>query len=454
MNEQMVLQPQSRDAEQYVLGACIALPEAYPIVGSRLKASHFYDYKHAAIYNAISSLGNDQKPIDLLTVTQLMRDNGTLHDDLIYLTDLIRITVGISSLDYQIDRIINKAALRDLLKASANITELCYQQDIDASDALKQAETAMFNVMKERSGDDESRKLEAIQDASEDFIEYLIKLRDGKISAGMPTGFFYLDRFISFREQALIVVAGRPAMGKSAFMLQIAINAIKTGRSIAIFSLEMSRRDLLGRLFAILADVPGGKISSGNLSDEDMQRIEAAKETLAGAKLFIDDQSYDSVAQVKNKARYLQYAHGLDMVIIDYIQLLGGSNKKGYSNRTEEVSEVTRHLKKTAKELQIPVIALSQLSRAVEARQNKRPMLSDLRESGSIEQDADQVLMLYRDEYYNAASEDNGVAEIIVAKNRGGPAGTVYLGFRAETTGFTNIDHGQSREGDKYVTVS
>jgi replicative DNA helicase len=267
-------------------------------------------------------------------------------------------------------------------------------------------------------------------------LDEVALLRSGETQSGLATGFEKLDELIVLRPGNMVVVAGRPAMGKTAFALAMGDAQLPEAKSVAIFSLEMSTTEMVCRLLSLQSGIVGNDIRTGRLTDAQFEHLQFIKDELKDKKLFIDDTAYKTVAQIKNRARYLQHKYGLDLIIIDYIQLLGEAADE---NRVQEVSHITRSIKMLAKELRIPVIALSQLSRAVEMRNNKRPVLSDLRESGSIEQDADIVMFVYRDEYYNPETLYRCCAEIIVAKNRHGNCGTAMLGFKGSTTEFFNL---------------
>lgn len=428
------LPPHDREAEQYIIGASIFDEQAFPEIGAVLTPKHFYDHRHQRIYTAIQKLGNANKPIDLMTVTQEVRDLGGEPGDALYIADCYNSIVGLHSLTHQIERVVNKFALRNIARAASEITELCYEDGVDAATAVGESEKIMFDALQSRN--QVLHVKEKIADVAEEYLDEVALLRSGETQSGLATGFEKLDELIVLRPGNMVVVAGRPAMGKTAFALAMGDAQLPEAKSVAIFSLEMSTTEMVCRLLSLQSGIVGNDIRTGRLTDAQFEHLQFIKDELKDKKLFIDDTAYKTVAQIKNRARYLQHKYGLDLIIIDYIQLLGEAADE---NRVQEVSHITRSIKMLAKELRIPVIALSQLSRAVEMRNNKRPVLSDLRESGSIEQDADIVMFVYRDEYYNPETLYRCCAEIIVAKNRHGNCGTAMLGFKGSTTEFFNL---------------
>jgi replicative DNA helicase len=430
--------PQNTDAEQSILGAVLLDPDAILQVSDKLKVTDFYREDHGVIYDHMIKLFEKRKPIDLLTLTDALESSKKLSfvggaGYIATLTGFVNSSVHIG---HHADIVRSKALLRKLISAGNKIAEMGYKEDIESDVMLDEAEAALFGV----SNTYLTNNFVPIQTIVSESFERIDELHKNKGALrGIPSGFKDLDNLLGGLQRSdLIILAARPSMGKTALALNIAeYAAVKHKSHVAIFSLEQSRDQLVDRMLCSQAGVDSWKLRSGNLSDEDFPRIGNAMGVLSEAPIFIDDTPGQTALEIRTKARRLQAEHGLDLIVIDYLQLMTG---RGQENRVQEVSEISRSLKIVARELNVPLIALSQLSRAVEARPDKRPMLSDLRESGSIEQDADVVMFIYRDEYYERDSDKKNMAEILVRKHRNGPVGEVMLYFQGEQTRFRNLN--------------
>jgi replicative DNA helicase len=435
------LPPQSLDAEQAVLGALLVSGDGVSRVVDVLEPEYFYRKAHQVIYAGVLDLYEKNEPIDIVTMSAHLQDQGKLElvGGRLYITDLSRSVATTANLEYYAKLVQEKALLRSLIKAGTEIVGSCYEET-DADTALDKAEHMIFNLAQRRNMQ-QMVHIKHIVETSFQKIEERYENKD--TLSGTPSGFYDLDAMTSgFQPSDLVIIAARPSMGKTAFVLNIAqACAVDHGTPCAIFSLEMSKESLVQRMLCAEAKIDSNRLRTGHLHTNDWQALAMAMGRLGEAPIYIDDSAMVNVLEVRAKCRRLKAENkGLGMIIIDYIQLLQG-RKGGTDNRVQEVSEISRSLKTLARELAVPVIALSQLSRAVEARQNKRPMLSDLRESGSIEQDADLVMFIYRDEYYNPETEQRGEAEIIIAKQRNGPTGTVDLLYQGSITRFLNKVH-------------
>lgn len=439
--------PQSLEAEQAVLGALLVSGDGVSRVVDVLEPEYFYRKAHQVIYAVMLDLYETNEPIDIVTLTAALKDQGKL--ELVggkgYITDLSLSVATTANLEYYAKLVQEKALLRSLIKAGTEIVGSAYDAT-DADAAIDKAEHLIFSLA-QRKNMQQMVHIKHIVEASFQKIEERYENKDQL--SGTPSGFYDLDAMTSgFQPSDLVIIAARPSMGKTAFVLNIAqACAVEHGTACAIFSLEMSKESLVQRMLCAEARIDSNRLRTGHLHTNDWQALAMAMGRLGEAPIYIDDSAMVNVLDIRAKCRRLKAeAKGLGMIIIDYIQLLQG--RKATDNRVQEVSEISRSLKTLARELHVPVIALSQLSRAVEARQNKRPMLSDLRESGSIEQDADLVMFIYRDEYYNPESEARGEAEIIIAKQRNGPVGTVDLLYQGSITRFLNKVHNQPPGGE------
>jgi replicative DNA helicase len=436
------LPPQSLDAEQAVLGALMVSADGITRVVDLLEPESFYRKAHQVIYTAMVDLYEKNEPIDIVTLSQYLKDEGRLDNvgGRQYITDLSLSVATTANLEYYAKTVQEKALLRHLIKAGTEIVGSCYEET-DAEIALDKAEHLIFGLAQKRN----MQQLVHIKHVVEDSFASIEKRYENRDQlSGVPTGFYDLDALTSgFQKSDLVIIAARPSMGKTAFVLNLAQSAaVENNVPVAIFSLEMSKEQLVQRMLCAEAQIDANRLRTGHMHTNDWTHLATAMGRLGEAPIFIDDSAMLSSLEIRAKCRRLKTEmKGLGLIIIDYIQLMQG--RKATDNRVQEVSEISRSLKTLARELSVPVVALSQLSRAVEARQNKRPMLSDLRESGSIEQDADIVMFIYRDEYYNPESDKRGEAEIIIAKQRNGPVGTVDLLYQSSITRFLNKVHNQ-----------
>ena len=428
--------PYSVEAEQAVLGSILIDSRCLPDVIEKVSPKDFYLQQNREIFETVYTMFNFSESVDPVTVLDKMREKGVYHDNSReYIMQLMEITPTAANAVRYADIVREKAMLRALGDASTDIAKMVQEQVGTTSEILEAAEKKIYNIRKGERGD----SLEPIGVTLHKVFDHLKELSQSDSAIpGLSTGLMDLDKKINgLNNSDLLLIAARPAMGKSAFSLNLALNvAKKYKKTVAMFNLEMSREQLAMRLLAIESFVDGQKMATGKLSDDEWNRLSMAAVALSQTDILIDDNPSITVADMSAKCRRVE---NLGLVVIDYLQLMNGSGfGKGSDNRVTVVGEISRSLKIMAKELNVPVICLSQLSRGPESRTDKRPMLSDLRESGSIEQDADEVLFLYRDEYYNENSEDKGVAECIVAKNRHGEIGTVKLQWIPQYQTFTD----------------
>ena len=432
--------PQSLEAEQSVLGSMLIDKEVIPVVMEILRSDDFYRPDHKEIYDVIIELFDRAQPIDLITVSERLRLHGKLElvGGLEYLTNMATAVPTTANVKHYAKLVEEKALLRKLIKTSSDIVDLGFAAGEEVSYILDKAEQGIFDILQKRS----SQGFVPIKDVLVDTFNKLEELYNNKGHiTGVPTGFNDLDfKTSGLHNSDLILIAARPAMGKTAFALNVAQYAAVHGRvPVAIFSLEMSKEQLVNRMLCSEAMVDSGKMRTGNLEDNDWQKVARALAPLSEAPIFIDDTPGISITEIRAKCRRLKLEHNIGLVVIDYLQLMQGSRSKS-ENRQQEISEISRSLKILAKEINIPVITLSQLSRASETRTDHRPILSDLRESGAIEQDADIVMFLYRDDYYNPETEKKNIAEVILAKHRNGSTGTVELVWLGQYTKFANLE--------------
>lgn len=431
--------PQNLEAEMAVLGSMLLDEDAIYSACETLEIDSFYKESHRKIFQAILELYNANKAVDLLTLTDKLKEVGILEDigGPSYLTTLTNSVPTAANISHYVRIVKEKNILRTLINNATKIVSMCYESDGNIDEVVDSAERFIFEVS--------SRKIEGsyltLKEIIKDSIETIDRLYQRKAHVtGLPTGYVDFDLKTSgLQPSDLIVIAGRPSMGKSAFALGIAEHAgVMEKIPTAIFSLEMSKEQLVQRMLCSHAKVDAQKVRTGYLAVSDWPRLTAAAGKLSEAPIFIDDSPSISVMELRAKARRLKSHHDIKLIILDYMQMMRGSS--GAENRQQEISEISRSLKGLARELRVPVIAISQLSRAVESREGHRPQLSDLRESGAIEQDADVVVLLLREEYYNATPENQGMAEAIIAKQRNGPAGiSLSLAFIKEYTRFENI---------------
>ena len=439
MDATLKIMPHSIEAEQSVLGSMIIDKIAIGSAVEVLSKEDFYKETHKTIFSAIVDLYYKDSGVDIITLTEKLRANNQLEiiGGITYITELSASIITTSNVQSYIDIVKDKSTLRKLIRASNDIIENSYNKQDNVLDVIETAEKRIFDISSNRDTSD----FEAMGTVLERGFLEIEKLFINKgQTTGIPSGFYDLDAKTSgFQKGDMVLIAARPSMGKTTFALNIAENAaLRSGKKVAIFSLEMSKEQLAYKLLCSEARVDMLKLRTGNIDDKDWENLARASGPLGSAKIFIDDTAGITVMEMRSKCRRLKIEHGIDMIIIDYLQLMAGS--KGTENRQQEVSEISRSIKALAKEMQCPVIALSQLSRAPEARSDHRPMLSDLRESGSIEQDADIVMFLYRDEYYDKETEDKNIAECIISKQRNGPVGTVRFSWMGQFSKFGNLD--------------
>lgn len=418
--------PHSVESEQSILGSIILDKDAMITVSETINPGDFYKEAHKIIYESMLRLNSNNEPIDLITLIEELRKEGHLDNvgGISYLTSLSTIVPTTSNVKYYANIVKEKSVMRQLIKASNEIINLGYDGSSDVQEILDKAEKSIFDISQEKSGDEIKPINLVLQDAY-DMIESLYTNKSEV--TGITTGFADLNKKINGLQRTdLILVAARPAMGKTAFSLNLVQNAaLKGDASVAVFSLEMSKEQLVQRMLSAQSNVELSKIKTGTLGESDWPRIIDAMAVLSEANIFIDDTPGIKISEIRSKCRRLKIEKGLDLILIDYLQLMEGEGKN--ENRQQEIAKISRALKILAKELNCPVVALSQLSRSPELRKDHRPILSDLRESGSIEQDADIVMFLYRDEYYHDDSEKKNIGEVIVAKNRHGETGIVEL---------------------------
>jgi replicative DNA helicase len=435
--------PHNNEAEQSVIGAIFLEPQALLTASEVLVPEDFYRMAHQKIFTTMLNLSDRGQAIDVVTVTEELSAKKELEDvgGISYLTEIANSVPTAANIVHYANIVEEKALLRRLIRVATTIVEDGYTREDEVEALLSEAEKNMMEVSNRKNAGD-FKHIKDVLVQTYDNIE-LLHTQQGDVT-GIPTGFTDLDKITAgFQRNDLIIVAARPSVGKTAFALNIAQNvATKTTENVAIFSLEMGADQLVMRMLCAEGNIDAQVMRTGALQAEDWRKLTMAMGSLSNAGIFIDDSSGIKVNEIRSKCRRLQQEHGLGMVIIDYMQLISGSGKAG-ENRQQEVSEISRSLKGLARELEIPVIALSQLSRGVEQRQDKRPMMSDLRESGSIEQDADIVSFLYREDYYDKETENENMIEIIIAKQRNGPTGTVTLAFAKEYNKFVNVDWSQ-----------
>ena len=438
-NRQM---PHNTEAEQAILGAMMLDEKVCQDALSKLQLDDFYHHRHRIIYEAIQALLEQAIGIDVTTVTSYLQDHKRLNEigGVEYILTIYESVATTAHTNHYIEMVLEKSLSRAVITRAGSLIEQGYDPNLTAGDLIDMAQQQFLDLSRLR----QVSEFKQIDHVIRDYIKNIEKLSQstGEVT-GLATGYSSLDKMTSgLQKNDLIIVAARPAMGKTAFALNVAQNVAKLNNSnVAIFSLEMGADQLIGRLISSEGRIEGYRLRTGNLEKDDWRSFKIATDTLSRLGVYIDDTPGIRVGEVKAKCRQLHQQRGLDLVMVDYLQLLSGSKQSGL-NRQQEVSEISRTLKELARELQIPVIALSQLSRQVENREDKRPMMSDLRESGSIEQDADIVTFLYRDDYYKKDADANdNIIEIIFAKHRNGAIGTVKLAYRKEMNRFENLTY-------------
>lgn len=430
--------PHSVEAEQSVIGAMMIDQEAITVASELLTSEDFYQKQYGVLFDAMTGLYNEGKPVDTVTLQNRLKemDVGPELASLELIRDLITAVPTSANVRYYAQIVQDKATLRRLIRVNEEIANTCYGGKEKVEDILEDTEKRIFQLLQKKSTDDFVPIKDIVLKAL-DKIE-MASRNKGSVT-GLATGFIDLDYKTSgFQPSDLILVAARPSMGKTAFVLNIAeYMAFRNNATVAIFSLEMSKEQLVNRLFSLESRVDAQLLRNGNLSDTDWANLIEGAGIIGRSNLIIDDTPGISVSELRSKCRKYKLEHNLDIVMIDYLQLMQGGKKS--ESRQQEISDISRSLKEIARELQVPVVALSQLSRAVEQRPDHRPILSDLRESGAIEQDADVVMFLYREDYYNKDTERKDVAEVIIAKQRNGPIGTVELAWLPQYTKFANM---------------
>ncbi len=437
-HEEIRVPPHNIEAEKSVLGSMLIDDEAIGAAIEILSEEWFYENAHGTIYQAILDLYNNRKKVDLITLSEKLKNLGALEQvgGVSYLSTIMDFVPTAANVEYYANIVKEKGVLRKLIHNSTRIIQESYNASNNIEEIVDNAERLIFEIADLK----QKQKSVHIKDLVKDSIEKLDYLYQRKEHiTGIATSYTRFDNMTSGLQKAdLVIIAGRPSMGKSAFAVNIAENiAIKENQPVALFSLEMSKEQLVQRMLCSQARVDAHKVRSGFLSPADWPHLTKAAGILSEAKIYIDDTPAISALELRAKARRLKANYGIELVVLDYLQLMRGSTKS--DSRQQEISEISRSLKALAREINVPVIALSQLSRAVESRQDHRPMLSDLRESGAIEQDADVVVLLMREEYYNPTEENRGVAEVIVAKQRNGPVGNIKLHFKKEYMRFENL---------------
>ncbi len=449
MNENKLIKrlpPQNSEAESAILGAILLENSCMGGATEALTPDSFYKIENKKIFSSMLSLYNNEEPIDLITLPEELKKNGDLEKigGPAYIRELLNLLPTTAHFASYVSMVYDKNILRELISCATSIIENSYSQEADTRTILDESEHVIFSIAQNRTKKD----FVLLKDVIHDTFDMIHELYENKEHiTGVPSGFTEFDKMTSgLNKSDLIILAARPSMGKTAFALNMAENVASNGNRVAIFSLEMSVQQLAMRLLSSVANVDAQKIRNGFISADDWHPLTMAASKLMELPIFIDDSSSLTLLEIKNKARRLKSQHKIDLIIIDYLQLMHLGRKS--ESRQQEVSEMSRSLKSLARELNIPILALSQLSRAVESRPNKRPMLSDLRESGSIEQDADIVIFLYRDEYYNNESEMQGIAEVIIGKQRNGPVGTIKLSWDSDVARFGNLSYRDDFMGD------
>lgn len=439
--------PQNIEAEQSVLGAMLIDKEAIAKATEILSAEDFYREAHRVIFSAMLEIYNKNEAVDMITVTDILRRDNKLEDvgGIAYITSLANVVLTAANVKYHAEIVAEKSVLRQLVKVSTEIAAMGYEANDEVGVLLDTAESRILEISNRKKRADFTPISAVLMDSVQN-IEKLLNNKGGL--TGIPTGFNDLDKLTSgMHPSDFIILAARPSMGKTALALNIVQNVAlrahkRVGgdpRSVAFFSLEMSKEQLVNRMLCAEANIDSQRLRIGEMKEDDWTHLWDACDVMSKAKIYIDDTAGITVMDMRSRARRLKAEHGLDLIVVDYLQLMQGSGKRNTSgDRQQEVSEISRSLKALARELDVPVLALSQLSRGVEARQVKRPMLSDLRESGSLEQDADIVAFLYREDYYNPETE-NKHTELIIAKHRNGPVDTVNLFFHKQFTKFVGF---------------
>ena len=436
--------PHSIEAEQSVIGSMLMDREAVIAASEIIVGSDFYQHQYGVMFDAMVELFNEGKPVDLVTLQDRLKEKDVPPEvsSLDFVRDIVTMVPTSANVRSYAQIVHEKAVLRKLIRTTEEIANTCYAGKDPLEDILADTEKQIFNLLQSRSTQD----FVPIKQVAINVLEKIEEAykTQGTVT-GVPTGFIDLDYKLSgFQPSDLVLIAARPSMGKTAFVLNVVDHvAVRKKLPCMVFSLEMSKEQLVNRMLSMESNVDAQKLRTGSLTDSDWDAVVECVGIIGNAKLVIDDTPGISISELRSKCRKMKLEHGLSIVIIDYLQLMSGSGKGGNDNRQQEISEISRSLKALAREMHAPVVALSQLSRACETRTDHRPMLSDLRESGAIEQDADVVMFLYRDDYYNKDTEHPNEAEVIIAKQRNGPIGTVTLIWKPEYTKFVNATRPQ-----------
>ena len=433
--------PQNIEAEQSVLGAMLIKKEAITQAQELLRPDDFYREAHRIVFETMLELAGDNEAVDLVTLTEALRKKEMLEKvgGISFITALANYVPTAANIGYHAQIVKEKSELRHLVDAATEIASAAYEATDDVKDIMDDAEKKILAVAANQTGG----AFEPIRNIVIDTVGRVETLYENQGGlTGISTGFRDLDRDTSgLQKSDLILVAARPSMGKTAFTLNIATYAAMHGHTVAFFSLEMSKEQLVQRMLCSEGGIDSQRLRTGQLEDADWDRLINTADRVSKASIYIDDTAGINVMDLRSKARRLKAEHGLDLIVIDYLQLMQGRARSSSDNRQQEISEISRSLKALARELDVPVVALSQLSRSVESRTVKKPMLSDLRESGSLEQDADIVMFLYREDYYDQETERKNITEVIIAKHRNGPIGTIELFFQKEFTKFRDLSH-------------
>ena len=432
--------PHSIEAEQSVIGAVLMDPECISSIADMISEEDFYSKQYGIMFGALIELYNDRRDIDLVTLQDKLKEKDVPPEvsSLEYVKDILNTVPTSANVKSYANIVYEKSMLRRLIRSCEHITDISYAGNDSLDAILDESEKDIFNVLQSKT----SSEFTPIRQVAMTALQRIQKASETKeVVTGVPTGFSDLDYKTSgLQPSDFVLVAARPSMGKTAFVLNIIEHVcMKKNMPAIIFSLEMSKEQLVNRLFAMESHLDAQKIRTGQIYNEEWSTLVDAVAKVSKSNLIIDDTPGISIGELRSKCRRMKLEHGLSLIVIDYLQLMSAGSKRN-ENRQQEISEISRNLKALAREMEAPVIALSQLSRACESRPDHRPMLSDLRESGAIEQDADLVMFIYRDDYYNKDSEHPGEAEIIIAKQRNGPIGTVNLAWLAETTRFANME--------------
>ena len=431
--------PHSVEAEQSVIGSMIMDRDAIVVASELISGEDFYNKQYGVLFETMRELNDKGMPVDLVTLQDKLKEKDVPPEvsSLEFVRDLITAVPTSANIKYYANIVAEKATLRKLIRLNEEIANTCYAGKEDLENILSDTEQRIFKLVQRRNTEDFTPIRQVVMNAM-DRIEAASKTK-GCVT-GIPTGFLDLDyKTAGLQPSDLILIAARPAMGKTAFVLNIAQHvAFHQNKTVAIFSLEMSKEQLVNRMFSLESNVDAQHLRTGQLNDEEWEKLIESAGIIGRSNLFIDDTPGITIAELRTKCRKLSLENNLSMIIIDYLQLMSGSGRS--ESRQQEISEISRSLKGLARELNVPVVALSQLSRAVEQRPDKRPMMSDLRESGAIEQDADIVMFIYRDDYYNHDTEKKDIAEIIIAKQRSGAIGTIELAWLPKYTKFANLE--------------